>query len=486
MKIGQTSIIFYTSKLLGSLLGFVATLYFARKLGAEVLGVYALVMTVVGWLLLISELGIGQALTKRISEGSEEGAFLSAAIVWITALSVIFASSVVILKPLFERYIGEFSQYVSISVVWFIIGVLFVHLFFKMLYRILKGQRLVHIAGLLTPVQIGGQSVIQIALVLAGTGLLGMLVGYALGGIIVGLIGLYWVSIRPTLPSKRHFRSLFNYAKFSWLGSLKSRTFNEVDILLLGVFVQSSLVGVYSVAWSISKFLELFGSAISETMFPEISHTSVQKSKEATKGLIEDSLAFTGLIAIPGLVGGGILANHILRIYGQEFVDGSTVLALLILATLLYSYLQQLMNGLNGINRPDLSFRINVVFIGLNAGLNIVLIPQLGIEGAAVASVVSVAITLAIAHRVLKQLIVFRIPRGEILRQVAAALVMGGVVFLFLGVIETLGVLQHNFALVVLLVVVGSGVYFTILFFLSPRLRETVERNLPTDLLSLG
>jgi len=83
-----------------------------------------------------------------------------------------------------------------------------------------------------------------------------MLVGYAIGGIIVGLVALYFVSVRPVRPKLRHFKSLFDYAKYAWFGKLKSRIFNDIDILILGVFVPSAAIGVYTVAWSLSKFLE--------------------------------------------------------------------------------------------------------------------------------------------------------------------------------------------------------------------------------------
>ncbi|SEH15900.1 Membrane protein involved in the export of O-antigen and teichoic acid [Natronorubrum sediminis] len=479
MNIGQTSLIVFLSKLLGSALGFVATLYFARELGAEVLGVYTLVLTVVSWLILAGEFGVGQATTKRISEGREQGAYLSAALVWITGFAVCLSLAVIVAQPILESYIAEFDHYVALSVVWFVVALLFIKLFYRTIDKTLKGERKVHIEGVLEPVKIGGQSLIQIVLVIAGYGLLGMLVGYALGGIIVGIVGLYWVSTQPSMPSKRHFVSLFDYAKFSWLGSLKSRTFNEVDILLLGVFAQSALVGVYSVAWSIAKFLDIFGGAVSSTMFPEISHTSAQNAREAVSGLVEDSLAFTGLIAIPGIVGGTLLADRLLELYGPEFVDGATVLALLIVATTLYSYQKQLMNGLNGIDRPDLAFRINAVFIVLNAGLNVVLIPRFGLEGAAIASIASVAVATILAYVTLSRLVDFRTPFGEIGRQITAALVMGVVVYGALETVETTAIVEHNAFIVVSLVGFGAGVYFLTLLALSARFRSTVERNIP-------
>ena len=486
MKIGQTSVVVFVSKVVGSALGFLSTLYFARELGAEVLGVYALVLTVVAWLILVADLGIGQALIKRVSEGEEQEAYLGAAVVLVVLLTAGISVLVVLGRPLLESYVGKFDQYVALSVVWVVVGLIVAKLCYRTTVRILKGERKVHISELLDPLKIGGQSLLQVGLVVAGYGLLGMLVGAILGAVLVGVLGLVWVSIRPARPAGRHFRSLYDYAKFSWLGNLKARAFNEVDILLLGVFVPTSLVGVYSVVWSLSKFLDLFGTAIRATLFPELSRTSAQESKQAAAGMITDSLAYTGLIAIPGLVGGIILGDRLLMLYGEKFVKGTAVLGLLILAVLIFSYQKQLMGALNGLDRPDLAFRVNAVFIALNAGLNLVLISQFGIEGAAVASVLSTTVSLGLAYYMLSQLISFDMPLAELARQWFAALVMGGVVLAGRSFVESTELVGSNAIIVVSLVGLGAGVYFLTLLVISTEFRATVGRNLPVDVPFLG
>lgn len=483
MKLGQTSLIVFLSKLVGSVIGFLATLYFARELGAEVIGIYALVMTVVGWLIVVPTRGFGHALTKRVSEAEEQGAYLSAGVVWILALAVATSFAVILAEPLLQAYMAEFNRYIVVSVVWFVVAAIFIKLFYKTTYSTLRGEQKVHISGLLTPVQKGGQGFIQIALVFLGYGLLGMLVGYIVGGIIVGLIGLVWVSSRPRRPKRRHFRSLFDYAKFSWLGGLESRAFKEADILILGAFVPTALVGVYSIAWTLSNFLDLFSNAVKGAVFPEISQISAQDSSQATAGMIDGALAYTGLIAIPGLVGGLILGERILRIYGEEFVEGTSVLGLLILAVLLYSYQQQLLNAINGLDRPNIAFRINAVFVALNVSLNLVLIWQFGIEGAAVATALSATVALGLAYRALFNLITFHIPYGEIARQWAAALVMGAIVWGGLEAIETTEVVTNNAIIVVGLVTVGAGVYFCALLVVSQRFRKTIGQNVPIKIL---
>jgi O-antigen/teichoic acid export membrane protein len=269
MRIGQTSIIVFVSKVIGSAMGFLATLFFARTLGAEVLGIYTLVLTIADWLHYAAGPGVGKAMVKRISEGKEQDQYFTASALMIVCIAVVLSLMVTYTQSTFNNYISGFDEYIALSAVWFIVAFLFVNLFSKSTSSILIAENKVHIQGLLQPVNIGLSSLVQVILVISGFGLLGMLTGWIIGSTVTGLIGTYWVCVRPAWPEKRHFRSLFDYAKFSWLSGLKSRAFNQVDILLLGIFVPTSLVGIYSVSWSIAKFLELFGQAISGTVFPE-------------------------------------------------------------------------------------------------------------------------------------------------------------------------------------------------------------------------
>jgi len=474
MRIGQTSVVVFGSKFVGSALGFVATIYFARELGAEVLGYYALVIALVAWLKLGGHLGISSAMTKRMSEGEDSAAFASASVVLVAILGLFLSVLVLVFRPYINDYVGA-------SVANLVAVLLLVGLFQALTNAALQGEHKVHIAGLLTPLGIGARSVIQIALVSIGLGLVGMLVGAAVGSVIVGSIGLLILSTRLTRPRKSHFDELIDYAKFSWLGGLKNRSFNDVDILLLGIFVQSSFIGVYSAAWSISKFLTLFDSAISSTLFPELSRANAEDSEETVSTLIEDSLTYGGLLLIPGLFGGWLLADRLLKIYGPEFVQGTTVLWVLILATLVYAYQKQLMNAMNGIDRPDAAFRINLVFIASNVVLNLVLISTLGFVGAAIATAISAAIGLGLSMYVLRSMVSFAIPIGELTRQISAAVIMAGSVWMLEGLIEMIGV-THNFAILVSLVIIGAGTYFGTLFSISKSFRTTVLANSPVPL----
>lgn len=478
MRVGQKSFIVFASKLIGSALGFIATVYFARELGAEILGYYASVLAILSWLVLAGDFGVGSAMRKRISEDEEPAAYFTASVLLIICLGVCISATVLLADDLVDAYVGA-------PVAVFVAILLLIKLFYLSTNAALEGEQRVHIAGLLSPVKIGARSAIQITLVLGGFGLYGMLTGYAVGGLLVGLIGLAVLSTGIEQPERRHFESLLDFAKFSWLGRLQSRTFNEVDILVLTALVPSALVGVYSVAWSITKFLTLFGSAISSTLFPELSRADTEGSAETVSTFVTDALAYNGLLIIPGLFGGGLLASRLLRIYGPEFVQGETVLWVLILAALIYGYQEQFMYALNALDRPDIAFRVNAAFILTNVVLNVILVITSGVLGAAVATAISATLGVVLSYFALRSLISFTLPALEIAKQFLAAAAMGTVVYVGRALLEPtdigvgIPVFTANTVSVVILVILGAAVYFLALLGVSPRLRATVAANLP-------
>lgn len=473
MKLGQTSFVVFTSNFVGSILGFFATLYFARTLGAGVFGTYTVVIALIFWLELAGTLGLTSAVTKRISEGEEEDEYFTAGALSIATLGVLLIGGLLLAREYIEAYVGA-------PVTLFIVLLFAVRLFYTLVNATLTGERLVHVAGISQSLKIGTRSVVQIVLVVVGFELAGLLLGYAVGGLIIGIAAILFASIRFRRPRMKHVRSLVEYARFSWLGQLKTRSFNEVDILVLNAFVSPSLVGIYAVAWSIANFLTLFGNALSNTLFPEISRLSAEADENAVVGLVEEGLTYAGLILIPGFVGGLVLSNRLLRVYGSTFTKGTTVMALLILACLLYAYQQQLLTALNAMDRPDMAFRINVVFILANTSLNVLLVWYTGWVGAAVATVISTAIGMTISFAALRRVIDIQPPVKEVFRQVIAALLMGGVLWVPVRELEAPAGEPLGVVATVGLITLGALIYFIALFVISARFRETVLTNLPS------
>lgn len=478
MRLGQTSIVDFVSNFVSSVLGFVATVYVARILGPEPLGTYQVTIGLVSWLAIFGEVGLSRAISKRVSEGSDPGEYAAAGATVIGLLFAVLATGVILFR-------GEIAAYIEYPASGYMVLILLVVLLDSLVSSLLIGLKLVHVNGLTVPIKTGSRALVQIGLIVAGAGTAALFIGHILGFVVVIAIGGYYVLRNLPLvavPEQKHFEGLFDFAKFSWLGNLQSRMFSYTDVLVLGYFVSSGLIGIYAAAWNIGQFLILFSGTLQSTLFPEMSEMATKENPQEVSRIIEQSLTFGGLFLIPGLFGGVLLGERLLRIYGPDFTQGAFVLSVLIVANLFMGYQTQLMNTLNAIDRPDLAFRVNVIFVAANVLLNVVLISLYGWIGAAIATATSVAVSLVLAYRHVSAIIDFDIPVGEITRQCIAGVLMAGVVYGGLRVEETHRFIGHNFAIVVILVTVGAGVYFTLLLGLSIEFRETVNRNIPVDI----
>jgi O-antigen/teichoic acid export membrane protein len=479
MNLGRTSAVYFLSKLSASLFGFISTIVIARILGAGPLGTYNLVLGLVAWLGIVGKVGITGAISKRVSEGEEQEEYATAGLVLVVVMGTAIAIGLFLLQPYLNDYIGQPATV-------YVVLILFVTLTQSIVSSLLSGVHLVHLRGLLAPLRTGTRSILQIGTVLAGLGVVGLFFGYISGYLIVIAVGAVYIHRQLdgiSIPAKKHFQSLFDYAKFAWVGSLQSRMFNYTDILVLGLFVSQSLIGVYAVAWNIAQFLMLFAGAIRSTLFPEMSELSAKNDTDTISHLVEEALSYSGLLLIPGLVGGSILGERILRIYGGEFTQGAFILVLLTGANLIMSYQNQILATLNAVDRPDLSFHVNVLFVVANVTLNLILIYLYGWVGAAVATMLSVSVSLILGFVYLRELLEFTVPWRALQHQALSAVLMGAVVYLGLWLENTYVLLAHNVLIVILLVSLGAAVYFLILLAISETFRTTVGRNLPENFL---
>lgn len=475
MRIGQTSLLFFLGKVAASILGFVATIYFARLLGASVLGIYYLTLSLLTVFTLASSIGISNAVVKRISEGEQQGQYLVAGLACTATLFVVVSFGLIIFQNLVDSYI-DYS-----GAAFVIIILMFAKLSFSYIGSVLKGYNLVYAYGVLKPTKLGLQTILQVTGVILGFGLFGLFGGKALGSILIALLTLIYFSFDVKTPSREHFRSLLNYAKYAWLGNVEGKAYRYTDILVLGAFVPSGLVGVYGVAWAISDFLRMFGSSVSTTVFPEISKLSAEEQEESIRSLINDALSYAGLILIPGLVGAAILGEHLLWIYGEEFVQGTEVLVLLVLGGLFHSYQKQLTTALSAVDRPDLSFRVNLIFIVVNISLNVILISQYGWIGAAIATSMTAVLGCFISYMYGRRVLKVRFPYEKLAQQSVAALIMGSFVWTAAPIVLPPEDTQAFLIAVPALVAAGATLYFVVLFLISKTFRTTVRENIPIN-----
>ena len=465
-RLKRTTLIHFTSQVLVSVSGFLATFAIARLLGSDVLGKYALVAALVIWFS-FPVAAVGSATTKRMSEGDRPGAFLGAGVLAVAVLVPVLVGVVLLGRSFFRSYIGA-------PVVGLLAAVIAATAVFKLVKNGLNGQKKVAVSGLSIAAHRVFRTVLQVTLILVGFRLGGIIAGHVAGLVLATVVALSFYDVTPSLPGREELRSLLEYARYSWLGTLQTQSFGWMDTIVLGFFVGPSLIGIYEVAWNLASVLILVGVSIRTTLFPEISDLGTEDRYAEVQEFVGDGLLFTGVFAIPGLVGAAVVGPRVLAIYRPAFSRGAAILAILVLARFVAAYGTLFLTVVNGIDRPDVAFRINAAFIVANLTLNVLLVAAFGWYGAAVATGLSATLMLLSGYVAVRRLIgAPSIPLVGIGKEVAAAGLMGAVLWLVRPLVP-----QDHY-LTVLLVGCGAAIYVATLLSISGRIRGKVSELLP-------
>ena len=461
---------------LTTVVGFIGTIYLARSLGPAPLGIFALSISVMHWLR-VSDLGVTSATVKRISEGKNQSEIISAAVIIQILQTIIVVSFLILFRRRVNEYIG--GEFVFFIAILFIMN----RLMNGVSRQILNGYQSAHISSGLTAADRVLRTTFQVILVAVGFEVVGLFIGMGVSLGLVGSIGLVYVYLSTdfglAIPNRQTFDRIYDYAKYSVLGVVKSEAFSWTDIVVMGFFISSSAIGVYNVSWSIAMAFLLLGTAMQRNIFPEISSISTMGNDTQTRNILSESLIYAGIFPIAGMVGAFLIGDSVLAIYGPEFTDGQYILVLLIGVALLRAYEKQIHALLDGVDRPDLTFRLNLVFTVANICLNILLVPLFGAPGAAGATILSLLINVGLGWRASTRLIDARFPVLEVGKQILAACIMGVVVLMALSLSP---LPPQNILVLLIIVAVGAATYFTSLLIFSNEIRSKFQNIIVNQL----
>ena len=165
---------------------------------------------------------------------------------------------------------------------------------------------------------------------------------------------------------------------------------NKMDNVMIGSILGKSEVGVYEaaaqVATSTSIVLIIFNTAFGPRIAQMFHEGKVEKLKElyckATRVLLIISLSTIVVILIFG--------KAFLGIYGEEFQRGYSVVVYRSIGQVFNAGVGSVWLMLRMTGKPKLHMYGALVAVVINLGLNFILIPKMGIDGAAIASMISV------------------------------------------------------------------------------------------------
>jgi O-antigen/teichoic acid export membrane protein len=191
--------------------------------------------------------------------------------------------------------------------------------------------------------------------------------------------------IAPEYQSSKWLRSGLPLMFLGGLQLINTRT----DVLMLGAIQGVEAVGIYVVVNRLSSLIVFILMAVNSVLAPTAARLYAEGKIQQLQRVVTKSSRVVFLISLP-VAGVLILLGHwLLLLFGSDFTQGQIALIVLSLGQLVNAGMGSvnlLLNMTGHENYTAISVGAGAV---LNVALNALLIPQWGLEGAAVATAIS-------------------------------------------------------------------------------------------------
>lgn len=173
---------------------------------------------------------------------------------------------------------------------------------------------------------------------------------------------------------------------------------DKTDILIIGFFMSSYYVGIYSFASSIAKGLLMFSSVIQLNFNPIISNLWENKKIIKLNHYIQKIKKMTLLLTIPIISGAAIVYPIFVNLFmkNKSFLESFSVFYILLIGIGILSIFYWAVGLLTMAGHPEEQLKITIIVFVFNIIANSILIPIFGINGAAIANTLFYLLTVGL------------------------------------------------------------------------------------------
>lgn len=350
---------------------------------------------------LTAALEVSQGLARHYADSSNdrERRALASTSLWfsILAYGVFLLIAVAWANPLSILVIGRSEPGLLVAAaVWIGTGGI-MYLVLNQLRWMLdpRGYAIVSVLG-----GIGSIAFSVVLVVVAHLGVLGVLVGGAVGNVLGLALGLFRArSVYGAAFSPDRLRRMLSFSLPLVPSGIAVFVTLYIDRIAISRLMTTADVGLFGIGYrlaSVSSLLTLgFQAAITPIVY------SRYREPEAASQLASLFRAFVAVALLMSL-GLGMFADEIIRVLTTPGFYGGAVVAPILAPALLLSGMYVLAPGLAITKRTGVIALISVSGAILNTVLNLLLIPALGIQGAALATLIGAAATFG-AYMIISQ-----------------------------------------------------------------------------------
>lgn len=389
---------------------FVAQLVYAVGTGALMLilarylldpegyGLLYFALSILGVTQLVATLGLPKSGAKFVNEYVEKDAsqirfILRRTLGYTLAVTAVVCVGLLLVAPPAARYFDR-----SAVVPLLLVGSGYVALAALDVYVRLSFQAFNQLtyAAVVRSVNAVARLVFAVAFVLLGYGALGALFGYIVGfalALVVGFWILYskfYTRYEPGEPEGGLGERIVRYSLPLTAMRGAELLDTKVDAILVGVLMNPTAVGFYVLSKQIVDFATIPAIALGSTVSPALGSEKAGNRGDRATELYEQSIVHILLLYVPATVGLFLVAEPTIEyVFGSEYAGAVPVLQVLSVWLLILAVSNVTSNALDYLGLAGARARVRAVTAVSNFLLNLLFIPQMGVSGAALATVVT-------------------------------------------------------------------------------------------------
>ncbi|MEK6639961.1 MAG: flippase [Nitrospirota bacterium] len=394
VRVAHGSALIFISTFFGLGLNFLHSIVLARALNAERFGLYALGLATFNVLSVISVAGLDRAILRFVPAVSLHSQTpparsvvkiitgISAGIGGVIGLGLLALSSSLSMQVFHKIELTPVLILFSFAIPLFAISTI-----------LLSTLQALQDVRWRVFVKYGCEPVIKfattVALLWMGWDVFGALIAFIIAlcvTVVLAVIPLYrhFLPCSPSFSHKENTAEVIRYS-IPLLGSLVFASLsNRSDILVLGYWVPTESIGIYSAAFQTASIIALILGSLDSVATPFISQAIATGNQPYLQRLLRTVLRWSVTISLPVFLVMAFFPREILSIFGDRFAEGALCLVILAISQMVNAVSGSASNVLLLAGYSRLAMWNSISMGLIQIGFNVTLIPLYGITGAAI------------------------------------------------------------------------------------------------------
>jgi O-antigen/teichoic acid export membrane protein len=389
----------------------VFSIIMARSLGRDVYGLISIAIGVFGIATIVGDLGLNVASTRYTAIHRKKGergeiiAILRASILIkvVSGVALMFVLWLVSpgLEDVFDKPVGRLISLMALAIVFNMPASAF--------QAIIRGHHRLDLYAGCNMVRDITWLTSSVILVQVGYGVEGAIIGHVIGQIawFVSNVISYFVFLHVQATPKdiqKTAKKLILFGLPVITVDVMIFVYSWTDTFVIGIFRPTAEVSTYNIAFGMISMIMVFIGSVSTTVFPIISERSIRKDPVELTEHYNRLTRIVSMVVFPVLSFLVFVQPFVFLVYGKEYLAGVAVLWILAVWGYFRPFGNMSATMLTALGRQRYVLYATTFVALANLGLNLALVPWIGMIGAAVASTISICAGTVLSVRYLERL----------------------------------------------------------------------------------